>query len=528
MIKIAAPAKPIQGILGIYKRAEFEGKSRRYFYYSKQENLPGDGATAKATSSKSSTKRKDDFVVSDDDQVQVVEPVKKKTKSVTESNPNNKRMSQTAERRQELLIEILEKIKVIEVGKVLETAFNEVLIEKGEETKTRIDKKTFMRSLKTMEDSGIVKFHIVAVPQMNGAFASKTIVFHTSVDLESNQVQQYISKMANKNCTLTGKSKKVLIKIKDVQIERLDSSANKIEPESEIITTDNFNAPIDNTYFSYGQSHVGFDNSFLENPYLSLLSGVQTPPMDDYCSTPMSFTPLNSQALNFTPLSIVSEEFIAPLPIYQESVATNLNAPVIEPAVSTLQNKSEAGWSITIGEENGFINARMLRSKAVHEFLINKLTDSETRSIKNNGVFSFGMLFRDITLDLFLKIIGVFVKSADLDDYLTNSGSRDIMIKDLVGPIRSIIYSKVYKLRSGITKVIETLEIIQVLQSFNGDADCEDRQYKLNLHIPLHDYSAPGSPFLHFCSNVETIEAVASFWVFIINLVDFGIHLLQI
>jgi hypothetical protein len=71
----------------------------------------------------------------------------------------------------------------------------------------------------------------------------------------------------------------------------------------------------------------------------------------------------------------------------------------------------------------GFMSAKALRVKMLHEHLFSKVileTPSPRGPFKNAGIISIASILRELTMGLYLKIIGCTTINATLDAFMVN------------------------------------------------------------------------------------------------------------
>src|SRR5581483_8029072 len=69
----------------------------------------------------------------------------------------------------------------------------------------------------------------------------------------------------------------------------------------------------------------------------------------------------------------------------------------------------------------GWINAKMIRAKILHQYFFNKINDASPVDpciMKEERIFQTAILLRDLPLDLYLKLVGQFTPSTKLTDYI--------------------------------------------------------------------------------------------------------------
>lgn len=185
----------------------------------------------------------------------------KKTKSVIDLSSLQRRNN---------LLNLLETHKVLECGLALVDMYERLLTEHGAQTGYTIDKKTLLRTAKSLEDDNLLSMHVIRVPQMAGSVMTKTILLHKSVTMKDPIVQDFIDAIQSKAFQINGISgKKVL---ENVNVERLKTSKrnskiterlSKEVPVAEVYRGDHDPNLIQ---FSYTDTEMDEDPVNKENP----------------------------------------------------------------------------------------------------------------------------------------------------------------------------------------------------------------------------------------------------------------------
>jgi hypothetical protein len=195
----------------------------------------------------------------------------------------------------------------------------------------------------------------------------------------------------------------------------------------------------------------------------------------------------------------------------QQDLMESIEAPVVErkkagrPKATRTAPANEMGLMVSYAQNNGFLNAKFLRCKALHEFLFEKLWDSTT--FKNNGVFNTAMLFREIPFLLFLQIIGVFVIEPEVEAFLNMPEQHGVTVEDLPGSLRAIVTGQRTKFRAGLKVIVHILCALGLLEpvpeplkagqekSFPSDFELK---YKMIKRVAFYNYIAKNQPFIRF------------------------------
>ncbi|CAG8546062.1 10599_t:CDS:10 [Ambispora leptoticha] len=217
-------------------------------------------------------------------------------------------------------------------------------------------------------------------------------------------------------------------------------------------------------------------------------------------------------------------------------------------------NQEHGFWWLNTAQDYGWINAKMIRAKLLHQFLFTKIeqaSEDDKRILKEKRIFQTVMLLRDLPLDLYLKLIGQTIASQQLSDYIQSGKDMSINIIDLPVEIRTSIFSGNYKFRQNLKRLIDILVALDILKPISRGFDEEGNSYfdssndankynyseessktsesisspqksrfhvlhpayQLSIHVPLLDYSVavPERKILREYV-IETMDDVKRYW----------------
>ncbi|CAB4436060.1 unnamed protein product [Rhizophagus irregularis] len=198
--------------------------------------------------------------------------------------------------------------------------------------------------------------------------------------------------------------------------------------------------------------------------------------------------------------------------------------------------------------EYGWINAKMIRAKILHQYFFNKINDagpSDPCIMKEERIFQTAILLRDLPLDLYLKLVGQFTPSAKLTDYIRSGQNMSLSVINLPSDLRLEIFTGNYKFRQNLKKLIDILVALKLIKKLkrvfdgrgnpvlnmkkafvpdDGVEDISTRNYSLpqNLLAPAYqlmrnvqmvDFSFPGPDRPNIGEYMlDTIENVSVYW----------------
>ncbi|CAG8676630.1 17581_t:CDS:2, partial [Acaulospora colombiana] len=257
----------------------------------------------------------------------------------------------TAALRQKVLTRLLEEHQVIEHSAELVKLYQQTLAKESNVTTTPhvIDKKTLQRAAATMEEKGLLKTYNVSLPLLNGGSNTKLLFLHPSLTPSSPVVKEYVTKMLDRAILIGRSFKPSKIEEVNIEVEPLEEFQRRVAAEAAAgETTITLEVPPES-------------NANVPNSYETLTSFVA--PGDD------------------------SEDGAA------ETRRHNDN--------KSLQTSNEMWWLHT-ARGYGWINAKMIRAKILHQYLITKISDAAPEGNyidRNSRTFHTAILIRDLPLD---------------------------------------------------------------------------------------------------------------------------------
>ncbi|TPX77964.1 hypothetical protein CcCBS67573_g00743 [Chytriomyces confervae] len=174
-------------------------------------------------------------------------------------------------------------------------------------------------------------------------------------------------------------------------------------------------------------------------------------------------------------------------------------------------------------QKYGYTLAKVIRLRSFHEWLFTQFyanfadiqSDEQPRE---KGTFSAVDVYNYMTLDIFLKNVGVTAHHPELDAYLGEGGDPECCLKDLPEKLRFAILSKTYKLKLaviGFLDYLKMLDIVSPIGEENSDIAggySAFNMYRLNQTVSIHDHRRTGSPLVKNM-KIESRENVRQYWM---------------
>ncbi|KAJ3236121.1 hypothetical protein HDU81_011156 [Chytriomyces hyalinus] len=137
---------------------------------------------------------------------------------------------------------------------------------------------------------------------------------------------------------------------------------------------------------------------------------------------------------------------------------------------------------------------------------------------REKGVFSAVDIYNYMTLDIFLRNVGVTVHHPELDAYLGEGGDPECCLKDLPETLRFAILSRTYKLKIAVIGFLDYLKMLDVVSPIGEESSdiaggySAFNFYRLNQTVPIHDHRRAGSPLVKNM-RIESRENVRQYWM---------------
>jgi hypothetical protein len=404
-------------------------------------------------------------------------------------------VSITASLREKIIENLLKEHEVLECGAMLISAYQDKISEYyNGVTSHTIDKKTLARTGNIMERKGLLRQYNIVLPSLNGKDQNKLLFLSPKLTPESPEVKEYVTKLQDK-ALLVGRSYRAA-KIEELDIE--------VEPLSELQKRMAAEAAANNSINPLASSITSIPQS---TSYDKLMSSI---------STTDSANPNNED----------------------QNSQSNTNEKV----------PNDMCW-LHCARGYGWINAKMIRAKILHQYFFNKINDASPVDpciMKEERIFQTAILLRDLPLDLYLKLVGQFTPSTKLTDYIRSGQNMSLSVINLPNDLRLEIFTGNYKFRQNLKRLIDILvalrlikklkrvfdgrgnPILNMKEAFVPDDGVEDEDstkcyslpqnllapaYQLMRNVPMMDFSisGPDRPIIRRYV-LDTIEDVSVYW----------------
>ncbi|KAJ3124185.1 hypothetical protein HK100_011325, partial [Physocladia obscura] len=207
-----------------------------------------------------------------------------------------------------------------------------------------------------------------------------------------------------------------------------------------------------------------------------------------------------------------------------KSIADSQNqTPSIEVQLQTIAQPDPFRFWLNTAKKYGYVMAKVLRVKIIHEWMFKEFVlKQNSDSTREPGLFTPLELYHRMSLDVFMKTIGISVESPALDEYLSQHDSSECGLRDLPENLRQSILSKTYKLKSSVLSYLDYLLALGIvaIKIKNSQAENIDRtvgvavhdELVVNTRILIFDYRKLPPTFVKTCV-VETDENLRQYWL---------------
>ncbi|KAI9023269.1 hypothetical protein DFJ74DRAFT_79266 [Hyaloraphidium curvatum] len=356
--------------------------------------------------------------------------------------------------RKDRLVRLLEQHLILELSVGTTRLFQEFEDEElGMAYPHKMDRKTLLRMADVLETEKKLAKLTFAVPTLNGSYRTVHVMVRVDLTRESKEVQDYIAQQRDRAMVPDSARYKA--------VERTNLTGVEIE------------------------------SAQLEGP--------------------PSFTGRITLAIKPDDDEVDVDENVAPQA--NDAAAPEEVAKLDLPAPGDGETKERESWH-DIALDYGWIPARMVRSRLVHQFLFDYvksratgeggegLADPEGNPLhyKDGGIFPTTVFFNDVSLAFYFKVIGQAVRSAAIDAYLAASPDNKMTaMRDLPMDVRQavLVGQRVDKFRRTLKMLITILIALKIVEPVREDdkpvasKSYLDTEYRLLRSVDLRNHNLP-------------------------------------
>ncbi|KAJ3150740.1 hypothetical protein HDU86_006357 [Geranomyces michiganensis] len=416
----------------------------------------------------------------------------------------------TAVRRRKHLLALLDHNKILEVNQDMIRNYQLQEAQDGTMGPHTVDKKTIMRTALSMEVDGLLKIQTVSLMQMNGSYQTRTLLVDPSIDLDGRFLKDYIEMMQDRQViyrgsTVSGPAPK--IEVHDIEIERLTDIQRRLNLELTDLSTPP--PPILSFEPETQQSIPNVDP-------LPAMKGLSNPSsaveLSHSPGDPPRFGGRRAERLRKAGMAVM------------DSAGEKEDAQIDD-------GDETENWT-TVARQYGYISPKMLRAHTLHNWLFKLMavrdssTPTSNEPFRDRGVFSSSVLLRELTFDMYLKIVGQRTQVECIDEFLEREGSREAAISQWPEIVRHEVFSSSSKTRYRrlIKLAIDILVGLRVLRPVTSTgeenppapAGKAEHQllypaYRMEPVVPIYDYVV--NPEIKLGDyEVTTLDGVEHFW----------------
>ena len=163
---------------------------------------------------------------------------------------------------------------------------------------------------------------------------------------------------------------------------------------------------------------------------------------------------------------------------------------------------------VTVAARYGYVRTRIARARLFHEWLFSIMkSGNDDTPYKNGGVFLTSMVFLDMPLELYLKIVGIRRLTADMKAFLDNPENIIKPISTLPSDVKYFALRRNTNLKQKIHEMIDILLYLHVLLPIEAPemAEQANRSEKYSLRLTTSYRLASRVPFYDLIAEVQTL-----------------------
>ncbi|KAJ3179175.1 hypothetical protein HDU87_003133 [Geranomyces variabilis] len=424
------------------------------------------------------------------------------------------RVTITAVRRRKYLLSLLERSKILELSLEMIRDLQALEAQDGAGATHTVDKKTIMRTAKAMELDGLLKIQTVSLLQMNGAYQAKTLLIDPSLDPDGRFVKDYVDMMQDRQVIYRGPGTGGVtpkIEMCEIEVERLPDIQRRLNIE---LTDSQPSSPP-------------------PPPPILSFEPQQPIPEADYPHPQMQL--FNSSALELSHGPGDAPRFGGRRAERLRTAGRTLTLPEgsEEPSIGQHpEGGPETEYWTDVAQQYGYICPKMQRAHTLHIWLFKLMavTDSSSSTpsgpFRDRGVFQSSLLFRELTFDMYLKVVGQRTHEASIDEFLRRDGARETTMINLPEIVRREVFSshsgtrfrRVLKLAVDILVALGVLRPVTREGKENPPAPSGKAAlqllhpaYRLEPIVPLYDYVV-NPDFKLGEYDITTLDGVEHYW----------------
>jgi len=330
--------------------------------------------------------------------------------------------------------------------------------------------------VRVLEKEEALKILVVQLPTLYGDFINKTLLLNQKVPTESDEVKQFIDSMRDKNVLNTGKLKQHKVKFADsIEMENLDELKKRIQ--------------------------------FHQKP------GTKSNKDDDQKNKSNKDSTRKEDSTNND---------------NNENNKDNNNTSSTTTKIKSENQSNTILWNC-IAQNYGWITAKMIRVKLLHLHILKCILKSKNLNEldKNQKYYTFEttLIIKEMTLDLYLKIIGQLSVSPELDNFLRIPDSKKRTILELPKNIRYIFFGGKMRFRRILKTTLEILIALKLIKPLNEKGeeievnnqhyvpqDTLCHLYNFYISVPLYDYAVRELTFIKRF-NIYNFDELNNYWI---------------
>lgn len=173
-----------------------------------------------------------------------------------------------------------------------------------------------------------------------------------------------------------------------------------------------------------------------------------------------------------------------------------------------------------VAEAKGYVRAKLSRARIFHRYLFSMYTSLiEDEDLESDMTVDSSKVFRELPLQVFLKVVGVFRENPALDEFITGGGDLSLPVCKVPYQIAKAIFGKAgisrYKraLRT-VFDVLAELKLIEIVESQQADTDMSflPKEYLLKRQVPFPFFDNDTGEILYKPQDLYNVNDAVIFW----------------
>lgn len=204
----------------------------------------------------------------------------------------------------------------------------------------------------------------------------------------------------------------------------------------------------------------------------------------------------------------------------RESIRTlQSNMEMASEIAAKYPGRSTGGNWLTIAMQFGFVYARLIRTKLLHQYLFG-LVQQNVDGILADNTLPTTVIANEMSVTLYLQIIGFFQLTPVIHEFLRDPKSLDLKIKDIPEEVKEVFLTNKNSFRRRLRIVLDIATNLGLLEPVYNDemkpnyetsVSSLPNAYKVMDHVSIKDYRQADAPVIS-TYELKSSSDVAIYW----------------